>query len=389
MIKDGILRLPALEVRQGPGRVLYSFAIDGKELTSFATVSRIRRQSSEELTGYQRPEVLSHIAEIRRYLESQDPMIPNAIVVAFDERVYFEPSQDLDRTESVYSRSGTINIPITSGLADHEKPGWIVDGQQRMAAIREASIAHFPICVTAFIAKDDQEQKEQFILVNSTKPLPKGLIYELLPTTQMTLPSLLQRRRFPAHLSNRLNYDPDSPFKGKIRTATNNDGVVQDNSVLKMLENSLSDGALYRYRDPDTGTGDVEAMLHVVKNFWTATAQTFRDAWELPPARSRLVHGAGIVSMGFVMDAIADRYHQQPEIPREYFLKDLEPLRNVCRWTTGYWDFGPGVQRKWNEIQNTSRDIKMLANFLLLQYRASVWTRTAATEGRGPQAFSM
>jgi hypothetical protein len=75
---------------------------------------------------------------------------------------------------------------------------------------------------------------------------------------------------------------------------------VQDNSVLKMLENSLSDGVLYRFRDPDTGSGDVESMLGVLKAYWGATADTFRDAWNLPPARSRLVHGAGIVSMGFI-----------------------------------------------------------------------------------------
>ena len=37
------LRLPALEVRQGGGRVLYSFAVDGKQLPSFAAISRIRR----------------------------------------------------------------------------------------------------------------------------------------------------------------------------------------------------------------------------------------------------------------------------------------------------------------------------------------------------------
>ena len=54
------------------------------------------------------------------------------------------------------------------------KPGLIVDGQQRAAAIREARIDSFPICATAFIANDDREQREQFILVNSTKPLPKG-----------------------------------------------------------------------------------------------------------------------------------------------------------------------------------------------------------------------
>ena len=85
-----ILRVPALEVRQGRSRVLYSFAVDGKLLPRFASVSRITRED-QQIAGYQRPEVLSHIAEIRTYLESDNPLIPNAIVVAFDKRVKFEP----------------------------------------------------------------------------------------------------------------------------------------------------------------------------------------------------------------------------------------------------------------------------------------------------------
>ena len=80
--------------------------------------------------------------------------------------------------------------------------------------------------------------------------------------------------------------------------------------------------------------------------------------------------------MGFIMDAIGDRYHDQPRLSREYFYGDLQLLTRVCRWTAGYWDFGPGVQRKWNEIQNTSKDIKLLANFLLLQYRVAVMNQS-------------
>ena len=106
-----------------------------------------------------------------------------------------------------------------------------------------------------------EEQREQFILVNSTKPLPKGLIYELLPTTEMKLPTLLERRTFPAQLLSRLNSDSESPLKGKIKTPTTPSGVVQDNSILKMLENSLSDGVLYRFRDSATNDPDVESML--------------------------------------------------------------------------------------------------------------------------------
>jgi hypothetical protein len=69
MFRQDELTLPALEVRQGPNRVLYSFAVDGKKLPSFATVSRIKRNDCQNINGYQRPEVLSHIAEICRYLD--------------------------------------------------------------------------------------------------------------------------------------------------------------------------------------------------------------------------------------------------------------------------------------------------------------------------------
>src|SRR5580692_4494631 len=104
------LRLPALEVRQGDGRVLYSFAVDGKKLPSFAAVSRIRRDGDADIEGYQRPEVLSHIASIRRYLESEAPMIPNALVIAFDKRVRFEPILGGPRTD--YARPGMLIIPV-------------------------------------------------------------------------------------------------------------------------------------------------------------------------------------------------------------------------------------------------------------------------------------
>ncbi|QDV37421.1 DGQHR domain-containing protein DpdB [Tautonia plasticadhaerens] len=371
-------RLPAIEVRQGPSRTLYSFAVDGKLLSRFTTVSRVRRADGAAIRGYQRPEVLSHIAEIRDYLEAGDPMIPNAVVVAFDRRVRFEPGAASGSEGRGYSRVGSLVIPLDPDLAEADRPGWIVDGQQRIAAIREAEIESFPICVVAFVTDDEQEQREQFILVNSTKPLPKGLIYELLPNTRAKLPSLLQGRRFPALLVDRLNHDAGSPLRGLIKTPTVGDGLIKDNSVLKMLENSLTDGVLYRFQAGDReGEADVEAMLGVLHAFWRAAAEVFRDAWGISPRRSRLMHGAGIVSVGFVMDAIADRYRRHGVPGEEQFRRDLEPLREACRWTDGYWDFGPGIQRKWNEIQNTPRDIQLLSNYLLVQYKARVWNRAA------------
>src|SRR5262249_25445689 len=154
--------------------------------------------------------------------------------------------------------------------------------------------------------------------------------------------------RFPAYLLDRLNHDEGSPLRGLIRTPTVVSGLIKDNSVLKMLENSLSDGVLYRFRTRESD--DTNAMLQVLHAFWGAVAKVFQDAWGIPPRRSRLMHGAGIVSMGLVMDAIADRYRQSGLPSLEQFRQDLVPLRDACRWTDGYWDFGPGAQLKWNEI---------------------------------------
>ena len=79
--------------------------------------------------------------------------------------------------------------------------------------------------------------------------------------------------------------------------------------------------------------------------------------------------------LSFVMDAIADRHRKVERLTVKQFREDIEPLKEICRWTDGYWDFGPGAQLKWNGIQNTPRHVQMLANYLLVQYKARVWNR--------------
>lgn len=376
MKSANVLRLPALEIRQGKSRVIYNFGVDGKLLPQFTSIARIARDDEEEICGYQRPEVLSHISQIREYLESENPMLPNSIVVAFDKRVKFVP--DRAKPQTTYARTGTIEIPLAE---DHEdKTGWIVDGQQRAAAVREATLKSFPLSVVAFVAADDSEQREQFILVNSTKPLPKGLLYELLPSTTAKLPELLQRRRFPAYLLDLLNRQEDSPLHGLIFTPTTPEGLIKDNSILRMLENSLSDGVLFRFRNAEDGGGDADAMIAVLTNYWGAVRQVFTKAWGLQPRHSRLMHGAGIVSLGFLMDAIADRHRHSRIVSKKVFVEDLEPLYDECRWTDGYWNFGPDAQRKWNEVQNTTKDIQLLSNHLLMRYKALVWNKSRSAK---------
>lgn len=363
-----LLRLPALEIQQGPTRRLYTFAIDGKLMPQIATVSRVRRDGQTHLHGYQRPEHLAHIAAIRRYIDTDDsPLLPNAVVVAFDDRVRFEPADAADPCG--YTRPGHLVIPIDGTSPQADKPGFIVDGQQRCAAIRDARIEAFPICVTAFITNEPSDQRSQFILVNSTKALPKGLIHELLPDTTGTLPVPLMVRQLPATLLERLNFGVNSPLHQRIQTPTNPAGVIKDNSILKMLENSLSDGALYQYRGDD-GLPNIGYMYTLVASYWTAVSEVFSEAWEKrKPRDSRLLHGAGIVSMGFLMDEIA-KGRPDDELPTpEEFAAELKTIKDDCAWTEGTWRFDTDIVRRWNDIQNTSRDVKRLTDYLLDRYR--------------------
>ena len=234
-------------------------------------------------------------------------MIPNALVIAFDKRVHFEPLPGRPHGAT----HGTGPLPFPSARRGRRgQAGWIVDGQQRSAAIRDARVDSFPICVTAFIAESDEEQRSQFILVNSAKPLPKGLIYELLPGTVGTLPPQFQVREFPSRLLYRLNFMVDSPLYRLIQTPTNPDGKIKDNSILKMLENSLSDGALYRFRNPQTGECNEDAMLAVLKDFWRAVSR-------------RLPGSLGQATAA--IQAHARRRNSKPWIPDGYDLRPLHP----------------------------------------------------------------
>lgn len=370
------LRLPALEVRQGDRR-LYQFAMDGKRLADISTVSRVHRDEEGQIGGYQRPEVLRHVKAIRSYLESPGALMPNALVIAFDSRVRFEPAPDVKATDG--SAVGSIVIPVSDEPSEIP-PGWVVDGQQRAAALRDAKLGSFPMPVVAFITDDLREQRAQFILVNNTKPLPKGLIHELLPVTEGYLPVALLRKRYPSKLLALLNLLPDSPMEHAIKTPTMPDGRIRDNSVLKMIENSITDGALYRYRDPLTGEGDTSLMLQVLWNFWTAVADMWPAAWTLPPRKSRLTHGVGIVALGYVMDEITERCSTGTEVPTsEAYTEHLQPLVEICAWTRGQWDFGLREHRPWNELQVTSKDILKLTELLLRAYRS---TEPPSTTGR-------
>lgn len=357
------LRFQSLRLTQPSGREVYSFAIGALELLEVAQIPRIRRGEDRQLEGYQRPEVVGHIAEIRRYLESDEAVLANTIVVAFSEAVSFEPQGE----PSGSSQFGYLNIEKPA--AGEALPGFVVDGQQRLAAASSSRHEHFPLFVTAFVAPNAAEQRKQFVLVNRTKPLPQGMIFELLADITGHLPTALAKARLASALTNRLNQS-EGVLQGKIRTPTNPTGIIKDNSMRRAITNSLNDGALFQVaksagRDGFESEDQMHsAMQSVLETYWEGVSLAFPEAWKLPPKASRLTHGVGVVSLGFVMDHLHTRRLKGADWNALSIAGELRTLAPYCAWTSGAWKFSTDDVRGWNVLQNTDRDVRLLTGYL-------------------------
>ena len=84
-----IIRRRALRVEQCKGHPLYLFCLTGDEILSLADISRVSRDDAGTLIGYQRAEVKRHVQDIVDYLNSDQVLFPNSIILAVSSRMRF------------------------------------------------------------------------------------------------------------------------------------------------------------------------------------------------------------------------------------------------------------------------------------------------------------
>jgi DGQHR domain-containing protein len=352
----------AVYAKQSVMHDVLTFTASAAEILEFAAIDRAGRESDGSLSGFQRPQIAGHIRNIRDYLEQDDAVLPNPIVVAFLGSLTVVNRQE----------NGHCKIQIdTSGTS---KPGLVVDGQQRLTALSQTSRTNFQLFVSAIVCRDEAELKRQFVLINSARPLPKSLIYELLPAME-GLNRKMGERALAAELTARLNFTEGSALQGLIHQHTNPDGVVKDTAIQKVIMNSASDGIM---RELLQGPDGIMRCYDLINEYYWAIRDTFPGDWEgHKPKSSRLVHGAGIVAMGHVMELLA---YFDKSTKRDEFAVGLACLKPKTAWTQGEWDFGNGERRSWRGIQNVGSDIAMLSDYLVREVRSDQRDRLWSAE---------
>jgi len=361
------IKVRSLQTMQGDVSV-YLFFMPSAELHKIADIARMERGAKGKLEGFQRKEIRDHVNAIAVYLDKEEVLFPNAIILALSPEVKFKQSRGpaLETTYN-HAQAGQLEIPIRP---EGERVAWIVDGQQRTLALKKSKNGSLPVPVVAFEARSIEMQREQFILVNRAKPLPQRLIDELLPETSgILLPRDLSTRKLPSALCDVLNTSKDSPFYGLIRRVSQNKDegrVIIDTAIISMIKRSLSNpnGALATFRTPGERIGDSAKMGTLLKDYWSAVKEVFPKAWGKDPEESRLMHSAGIIAMGDLMDRIAARATSRRGY-KAFFSEELARIAKHCAWTHGAW---PKINREWDEIENTNKDIKLLSQILVQLY---------------------
>ena len=375
-----VIRVNALRVEQRPDVPMFVFAVNGRLISQIAAVDPVERTGEGVLTGYQRERVARHIAEIHAYLQESDALLPNAIVLAIDEQVGF--TADAGAIRSEWGTPGTLTIPFPS--PGGVKPASIVDGQQRVSALAELPPDRgFPVVIVAFQSPTVDLNREQFVLVNRTRSLPRDLLNELLPHIDTALPKSLHLRQQAAAVLELLRYDKESPFFERIRgVGTSAPGSnISQASILSVIESSIRRGLLAEYYSEEGREADIVQMARVVSVFYGGVEQVWPFAWSESPWTSRLVHGVGIGAMGQLMEVIMNEVDATRPRAAKSVQRRLAKIEHRCAWTEGHW---PDLGDAWNELQNTSQDKRRLGHYLVSEYQRSKKKGTVETRPDRP-----
>lgn len=83
----------ALRTQQGDRLDVYAFFIRGADIVKVADITRVERDDSDVLKGFQRPEIRNHVKGIVDYLNQGSVLFPNAIILAMSPEVHFAASR--------------------------------------------------------------------------------------------------------------------------------------------------------------------------------------------------------------------------------------------------------------------------------------------------------
>ncbi len=298
------ISIPAFQIIQNNQRMLV-FLASAKIVYERFDVSR--RVENKEL-GYQRSFSKSRIKQIKNYINSEQGIIPNSILVNLDQKKYrySEEKQELTLYES-------------------DTLGLIIDGQHRVKGSYEAN-PDFLLMVVATLELSDREQAKLFVKINKTqKGVPASLYLDLLPLLQGKIEdfdregvSAEERAR---EIAVRLNEAEESPLYELIRRTGESGFGISLSEFVRLTKN---------YVEPNTGklaSHGFEQQYKIFEIYFRAIKAVFLQQWEDKNSYILKTVGFGglVIALYDVFNIVIQKYQK---FNTENTIKTLEQIQD-------------------------------------------------------------
>lgn len=229
------LVLPAIKVSQSFGD-FFLVNIKANILLSvtFKDPLRIREKYDDtyEIIGKQRKQKEERLKDIGGYINSVEAAFPNSIILSAN---FYEKGTSVTNSKirwivkKIKGNLYELIIPSDSRIVS------IIDGQHRVDAFNYAKAENkeMDLACSVFLDLPETYQAFLFATINyNQKPVPKSLAYELFGASLEKEPKeCWSPEKTAIFLTRKLNINEDSPIKGHIHVAPQQDDLLNEEKI--------------------------------------------------------------------------------------------------------------------------------------------------------------
>ncbi len=325
----------AIKIKQGE----FEMFVLGAYPSVLLKIGYVSRRASGKPEAYQRILSKDRIAKISEFVSSRGALLPNAIIIAFDDHP--------DVQSKIAYIDGKLNFPKIYCSA------WIIDGQHRVFGFLNTKFEdvdpddpteEFKLPVVAFKKLDDVLQNRTFVSINyNQKKIDPTLLCDL----ATSVPDLQNELTWPSLLVTELN--KVEPLKNKVKISELDKGrTISLSSFARygLLEGLLGydkknqqyTGVLYRYSPFNskallrnkTNKTALKKQSDLLRRYFegvtnnTKNSDPNKDPWSNAKGYS-LLKPAGINALLLALSRIMEKYPQT----NLDFNRYLKPLKKV------------------------------------------------------------
>ncbi|MBS9388874.1 MAG: DGQHR domain-containing protein [Dolichospermum sp. WA123] len=251
----------------------------------------VSRRIDDKKLGYQRSFSKKRIKEIKNYINQEQGIIPNSILVNIDEGKFD------------YQENNNLLI-----LHETESLGLIIDGQHRVNGCYDAN-PDFKLMVIATLGLSVKDQARLFVTINKTqKGVPASLYLDLMNLLEGDIEDFdgegVSAERRAREIAIRLNETDESPLYELIRTTGESGFGISLNEFVNQIRD---------YVEPKTGklaNYGFEQQYKIFEIYFRAVKSVFLEQWEDPTSYVFKTVGFGGIMQAFyeIFNLVVQRY---------------------------------------------------------------------------------